>query len=93
MKNILLLLLNLLCHLFRRRHPLKGLIGNAMTFCAEFRWAISLSDFEIAQRSFEIAQRNSAKNVDAFPINPFNGINKEPLEIYPCEKLKNFFLF
>ena len=45
--------------------PLKGLIGKASTFSlsfAELRWAISLSDFEIAQRNFEIAQRNrSAK--------------------------------
>ena len=31
--------------------PLEGLIGNATTFCAEFRWAIALSDFEIAQRN------------------------------------------
>ena len=37
---------------------------NAMTFCAEFRWAIAqcdfeilLSDLEIAPRNFEIAQR------------------------------------
>ena len=48
--------------------PLKGLIGNATTFCAEFRWAISLSDFEISLSDFEIAQRrNSAQNVVAFP--------------------------
>ena len=44
------------------RRPLKGLIGNATTFCAEFRGAISLSDFEIAQRNFEIAQRRRSSD-------------------------------
>lgn len=44
---------------------------------AEFRRAISLSNFEISLSDFEIAQRNSAKNVAAFPINPFKEIYRE----------------
>ena len=61
-------------------NPFKGINREGVDI---FRWVslsdfeISLSDFEIAQRNFEIAQRNSAKNVDAFPINPFEGVNRE----------------
>ena len=45
--------------------PLQGLIGNATTFCAEFRWAIALSNFEIKQRNFEIAQRNCSATLSS----------------------------
>ena len=46
-----------------------------MTFCAEFRWAISKFRWAISKSLSEIAQRNSAQNVVAFPITIFYLIN------------------
>ena len=56
-----------------RFNPLKGLMRNETTFCAEFRWAISKLIIEISKSLSAIAQRNSAQNVVAFRINPFKG--------------------
>ena len=50
---------------FLNTSPLKGLMRNATTFCAELRWAIALSDFEISIINFEIAQRNRSAELSA----------------------------
>ena len=57
-----------------RCRPSKGLIGNATTFCAEFRWAQRWVISKLIIMNFEIAQRSSAQNVVAFRINPFKGL-------------------